>query len=425
LFAGPVVEVGPVQKSSDLQRRGRKLTSLAVGSARPANARVLWRNARDVRRSEPWADYVARASYDYRQLIERSVAWLCHSQDVVGSGGVGCYEFGGWTRGYPEVTGYIIPTVWAAHHHLGSADLRRRAIRMTDWELRVQKPEGGFESFYEGDGRPPVVFNTGQALRGLLTTFRETGSDAYLDAAVRAADWIVAGQEDDGSWARQNYLGMKRVYDTYVAAPLADLANETGRADYRRAAVANCDFALAQRHHDGWFDLCDNTPAHNDIPLTHTLCYTIDGLLDVGKLVEEERYVHAARASADALAGQLGRTGRLAARFDREWKSAADYVCVTGSAQLGVILMKLEHLTGDRAYGDRARRIADFLAYVQDLNAVSVDQAGGLPGSYPIWGRYAPLKYPSWATKYFLDLLLMLDHDRASAEETADVRPAD
>ena len=413
-----------MHKSSDLRRRARKLTSLAVGSARPANALVLWRNARDLRRSEPWANYVARASYDHRQLIERSVAWLCHSQDVVGSGGVGCYEFGGWTRGYPEVTGYIIPTAWAAHHHLGNADLRRRAIRMTRWELGVQKPEGGFESFYEGDGRPPVVFNTGQALRGLLTTFRETGSDAYLDAAVRAADWIVAGQEDDGSWAKQNYLGMKRVYDTYVAAPLAELANDTGRSDYRRAALANCDFALARRHPNGWFDLCDNTPAHNDTPLTHTLCYTIDGLLDVGKLVDEERYVRAAQASADALAGQLGRAGRLAARFDRDWKPAADYVCVTGAAQLGVILIKLEHLTGDRAYGDRARRIVDFLAYVQDLNTVSVDQAGGLPGSYPIWGRYAPLKYPSWATKYFLDLLLMLDHDGASAKERADVRPA-
>jgi hypothetical protein len=28
-------------------------------------------------------------------------------------------------------------------------------------------------------------------------------------------------------------------------------------------------------------------------------------------------------------------------------------------------------------------------------------------GSFPIWGRYAPLSYPNWAAKFFVDALLL------------------
>jgi hypothetical protein len=49
-----------------------------------------------------------------------------------------------------------------------------------------------------------------------------------------------------------------------------------------------------------------------------------------------------------------------------------------------------------------------FLVAVQGLSDAGRDRRGALPGSYPIWGFYAPLKLPSWATKYFLDLMLLI-----------------
>ena len=73
------------------------------------------------------------------------------------------------------------------------------------------------------------------------------------------------------------------------------------------------------------------------------------------------------------------------------------------------MLLKLHASTGDSRYLDAARRLTDFLVYVQRLNAVGTDRSGALPGSYPIWGTYAPFKYPCWATKYLVDLLLMLE----------------
>ena len=389
------------------RRRTRKLLSTALGTVVPANALVLFRNVRDGSRESPWAGYLAATGIGHRDLIERSLEWLCHSQDRVGSGGVGCYEFGGWTAGYPEVTGYVIPTVWDCSQLLRREDLAERAVRMADWELRVQKPGGGFESFYEGDGQPPVVFNTGQVLRDLLRTYRETGRTAYLEAARRSADWITSNQERDGSWGVTNYGGLTRVYDTYVAAPLADLGIETGTDDYIRCAERNYEFALGHQHSNGWFDLCDNTAGGNDAPVTHTLCYTIDGLLEGAALLGRPDLAAAAGKAADRLASLVDPSGRLPARFDSSWAPTTSYVCVTGSAQLGVILMKLYSDTGERRYRDVSARLIDFLAYVQQLNGVGRARTGGLPGSYPIWGRYVPLKYPSWPTKYFLDLLVL------------------
>ena len=32
---------------------------------------------------------------------------------------------------------------------------------------------------------------------------------------------------------------------------------------------------------------------------------------------------------------------------------------------------------------------------------------GAISGSYPIWGEYQRLAFPNWATKFFVDALLL------------------
>ena len=57
---------------------------------------------------------------------------------------------------------------------------------------------------------------------------------------------------------------------------------------------------------------------------------------------------------------------------------------------------------------------ADALRYVQscqDLDAPEPGLRGGIKGSQPIWGRYAPLSYPNWAAKFFVDALLLLSQE--------------
>jgi len=396
---------------SNVEILARHLPQLLRKSAsllQPPNAAVMGRNALSLTLGQPWLDYVDRQGLELDGLADAALGWLCHAQDAVGTGGVGCFEFYDWTTGYPEVTGYIIPTFWDAHRAFGRDDLADRALRMADWELRIQQPSGAWEGGYEGDGQPPVVFNTGQVIRGLLRTHAETGEQRHLDAAVRAGEWIVANQEPDGSWAKANFKGMRRVYDSYVAAPLASLGSATGDARFTDAAIRSCEFVLGHQHENGWFELCDNSPYFNDAPITHTICYTADGLIETGELVRDERFVDAGRRAADALMHRAEIWPRLYGRLDADWKPTVRFVCLTGAAQLGIILMRLHARSGDPRYLNASLKLVDFLAYVQRLNGVGRDRRGAIAGSYPIWGLYCPLKYPSWATKYFIDLLLLV-----------------
>ena len=390
-----------------LRRNFRKLVVKLVGLLWPPNLLVVVRNARDVSRRD--ANRTAReVSTEWLQLsADRGLRWLCHSQDVVGSGGVGSYDFSGWSRGYPEVTGYIIPTMWDYGRLLQRDDLCARAVRMADWLLEIQQPQGGWEGGAQGDGLPPLVFNTGQVIRGLMRTHDETGDDRYLAASTRAADWIVSVQDPDGSWTTQNHRGLKRVYDTYVAAPLTRVAAAVGSDVYRESARRGCEFALEHQRANGWFELCDNSAEFVDTPVTHTICYTADGLLETGDVLSDDRFVAAGARAVSALADRVDASGYLPGRFDDEWRPTVRWVCLTGSAQLGIALMRL-----DRPAADVAERLARFLGHVQQLNAVGRSRSGAIAGSYPIWGPYAPLRFPCWATKYYLDLLFLLLQSR-------------
>lgn len=397
-----------------------KLALKSAGALWPPNLIVVARNARDRRRVEPWSDFVARTSDSeatVREALESALRWILTSQDRIGTGGIGSYEFYGWTPGFPEVTGYIIPTMWDCRHALGREELAHSAVRMANWELAIQKEEGGWEGAVEGAKQPPIVFNTGQVVRGLLRTHQETGERRYLDASVHACDWIVNNQEEDGSWTLANFLQMKRVYDSYVAAPLARLGALTGNDAYTHAAIRNCEFVLRHQLENGWFDLCDNTPYFNDAPTPHTICYTIDGLLETGEVVGRDDFLAAGIKAADAFMRCIGSSGVLRGRFDDQWRGQVSWSCMTGCAQLGIIMMKLHARSGEERYREAARRLADFVIYVQRLNGVGSNRRGALPGSYPIWGPYAPLKYPCWATKFLIDLLLLRQQDE---DENAD-----
>jgi hypothetical protein len=392
----------------------------------PPNAAVVARNAVDVvglkRGRKPSAQVALDAA------VDDALSWLSRSQDAVGDGGVGSFEFYGWTTGYPEVTGYVIPTFWDYHHLLTRRELADRAVRMADWEIRIQQPGGGWEGGTLGSGLPPLVFNTGQVLRGLIRTHIETGEPRYLESAVRGADWIVASQDPDGSWTRANHEGMKRTYDSYVSAPLARLGQLIGQDAYVEAARRNCEFVLSQQRHNGWYANCDNSRYFNDAPSTHVLCYTADGLLETGRLLAEHAFVAGGASTVAALSERVERSGFLPGRFDRDWNAKVTWDCLTGSAQLGILLMRLSEDREHAEYEATAHRLVDFLAHVQRLNSIGENRRGGLAGSYPIWGLYAPFKYPCWATKYFLDLCCLIEtraQSRSTCERGSPDGPAD
>jgi hypothetical protein len=91
---------------------------------------------------------------------------------------------------------------------------------------------------------------------------------------------------------------------------------------------------------------------------------------------------------------------------------------------LGVIMMRLYADGENSTYLSVAQRLLSFLQHVQQLNAVGRNRAGAIAGSYPIWGPYAPLRFPCWATKYYLDLALMLSEQTTEARSSPIPSPA-
>lgn len=332
---------------------------------------------------------------------------LCRCQDHGADAGMGSFHLvKGYGASYPETTGYIIPTFIAAADALARPELKDRAVRAADWLLSIQRPDGGWQGGRVGEERPSIVFNTAQVIRGMMAVYALTGKATYLDAAAKAGDWIVSVQEEDGSWARHNFLGVRRVYDSYVDAPLLHLGSLTGVEGYRRAAVLNLEWVLTCQQPNGWFSNADNTIKHNDRPITHTLAYTLDGLLESHARTGDGRYLEAARNGADALLTRAEEDHRLAGRYDGHWRGSESSI-TTGCAQMAIVWSRLAVITGEQRYTHGATAMVQWLMAVQHLSELGPAGAlGGVTGSFPIWGRYEKFAFPNWAQKYYADALL-------------------
>lgn len=349
-------------------------------------------------------------------LVE-AMGWLCRAQDAAGGGGVArSYTLRfmrrhgrrGWLAAYPETTGYIIPTFFDYAALTGKEEFRRRALKMAEWEIDVQMESGAVQGGVIGFPPTPAVFNTGQVLQGWARAFLETEDERFCKASMRAADFLVECQDEDGAWRRGGSQYARRgvhVYDARTAWGLLEASVITQDLRHREAALRNLDFVLDRQHPNGWFpDCCLDDDRR---PLLHTIAYTMEGLLEAGVLAGESRYVEAARRPAETLLARQRPDGGLAGRFDGDWQPAATWSCLTGDAQTAIVWLRLFELTGERRYLDAARRLNRFVARTQDLAAANPGARGGIKGSHPIWGGYAPYEYLNWAAKFFADALML------------------
>jgi hypothetical protein len=370
---------------------------------RPADATVLARACR-------WAIPGLRsASYSPRASLDAAYSWLCAAHDAPGDGGVaGCYNLlKGWSTSYPETTGYIIPTFlrYAETRHV--PDAVRRAIRMADWEVEVQLPDGAVRSGMLGTEVGPAVFNTGQVLFGWVSAHAATHHDRYVRAVMDAADWLVKIQDEDGAWRK--HLSMLttspvQTYNTRTAWGLATAGSHFNERRWTSAASRNCDWALSQQAANGWF--ANNAFSNDEEPLLHTIGYVLEGLLGVGEQLRREQYVRAAIDGAAPLVDLYNHTGGLKGRYNSQWQSATSWRCLTGEAQLALVLLRLAAVTGERHYAETGRSILKGVALVQDCSSPYRETRGAIGGSEPIWGGYVPFGYPNWAAKFFMDALL-------------------
>lgn len=286
-----------------------------------------------------------------------ALAWL-HSAELA-TGGIRVHS--GHPCAYPEVTGYLVPTLL----QFGAREL---ALRQVHWLISVQQADG---SFLGPDDGKSYIFDTGQVLRGLLAAIES--EPLATEAARRAADYLCNNAMDEG---RQ---GFGHRYDgsvpesvhLYLLPPLVQASEILGVPHYQKVAFHCLDYYSS---HKDALSLAD---------LTHFLAYQLEALIDLGRadlalpVLQELQNVQQKDGAVRGVGGQ-------------------PWVCSPGLAQLAICWYK----TGQWGPGDRA------MAWLERHQTPQ----GGFRGSYGRRASYFPDVELSWAAKFYLDAQLLRAH---------------
>ena len=348
-----------------------------------------------------------------------AVGWLLNARSATPDDGVSLGYFpcdnattNGWRASYPETTGYIITTLLAYSKRFDAPVVAAAAMRMAEWEMAVQMPSGAVQGgpVCAPARQTAAAFNTGMVLDGWCSAYSRSGDPRILSAARRAADFLV-NDLDERSYFKTNgafvSAGEIKTYTCLCAWAIYRFGELAGEDSYCKSAVRVIESALLQQQANGW--LAHNCLTHSDSPLTHTIGYTLQGVLEVGILARRPDFVQAVRRAADAIAPRIASSGYLAGRFYADWEPACFSACLTGSAQVAIVCYRLAEHTGEGEYRTHADKLLDYLKALQLLESEDASANGAIAGSFPLLGGYMRAGYPNWATKYFVDALLLQD----------------
>lgn len=367
---------------------------------------------------EGWSQW--RGGYatdaEHEPHLVAAIDWLVQAQDGTPDRGVSRafsltrhpnYGARGWQPSYPETTGYIIPTLYAASRRLGRPDLAVRAEQAAQWEIAVQLPSGAVLSGVMGAPEFPAAFNTGQVLLGWLTAWEETGRSDFAEAAFRAARYLAMTLGPDGRWRDGNPTHARSdatLYHARAAWALAEAGARLADVSFSTAAARALRAAAALQTANGWLpECCLNDP---DRPLLHTLAYAVRGLLEGGRVLGDPALIHAAQRAAAALAASVGPDGWMPGRYRADWSPAVRWSCLTGQAQMANNWMRLAHITGERRWLEPVPGVLRFLKHTQNRESAVPGVRGGIAGAWPLGGGYAAYEMLSWAAKFFADALM-------------------
>ncbi len=280
----------------------------------------------------------------------RALEWI-RAQEIQ-SGGIRAHS--GHADAYPEVTGYLVPTLL----QYGERELATRLVR---WLVCSQRGDGGFT---DPDRGMPHIFDTGQVLRALLAG--DGLVPGALDAARRAMQYLFTQMIEAGRGGfGARYSGsIPEGAHLYVLPPLLQATEVLQEPEYR-VAVERCrEYYLGRK---------DNLRLSS---LTHFLGYELEALIDLGH--------------AD-LAGPVLDMLREHQDFDGAVPGvpSASWVCAPGLAQLALCWYKI----GQWEPADKA------MAWLEKHQRPS----GGFFGSYGSGASYFPNVELPWAIKFYLD----------------------
>ena len=203
-----------------------------------------------------------------------------------------------------------------------------------------------------------------------------------------------------------------------MAWAILEVYKHTNDEKYKIASKIYILQVLSLAKKNTWFHEINFATEHQ--PLTHSIAYTLRGLIEcsfmLGEDIKQDIVNKVTKAAENImLAYELNKKNSylmpyfLPASFNENWDSNDNYSCLTGNAQLAIIWLKVYSLNNDARLLNSALKIIDQLKMKQNLNSKNSGIRGGIPGSYPIWGKYMRYSYTNWSTNFFADAIMLQD----------------
>lgn len=301
---------------------------------------------------------------DYIDIYRKAISWI--QKNTINNESIICHTRK--PKGYPEVTGYFIPTLirWG---------YRSLAVSYAKWLCRIQREDG---AWLDTDGKEPYVFDTAQILKGLIAV-REIYP--HVDGCIKkGCDWILNNMHESGrlSTPSTKAWGSKKMCSElihlYCLSPLVQASTLFKAPHYKEAA-----HRILEYYKTYYYDEIMNFNL-----LSHFYAYVMEALLDMGE-------TDMALTAMEKIAALQKENGAVPAYRDVDW------ICTPGLFQFSLVWFRL----GDIERGNKAFRYACKLQ----------NPSGGWYGSYlsednaEEQNNYIPNSEVSWAVKYFLDAL--------------------
>lgn len=284
---------------------------------------------------------------------------------------------------------------------------------MAWWLVGLQDQSGAFPGgVFRGGARKPSIFNTAQIIFGLVAFYQYSHNAIFLESALKAAKWLAKVQEPDGRWLSYAYHhNFFPSYYTRVAWPMLMVWQLTGEKEIYEKALKTLTIISGRYNDDNGtiaaWGFQPGKPAY-----THTIAYTIEGLLESALLIKEKGGIlwRMGERAALELFKKYEVRGGLAGAYDEKWSGDFGFTCLTGNCQIAFCWLRMYSISRDIRLLNAAVKVVHEVSKRQ-FRRQGHPNDGGIPGSWPVWGPYLTFRYPNWAVKFYMDLLMAADEE--------------
>lgn len=340
--------------------------------------------------------------------IKYALEWVLKSIKVNGGKGSSAFFhlWEGWSDAYPETSGYLIETLLEYHTVFPDLRLDNLALGIGEWLISIQNPDGSFPAGLGGKGEA-VIFDTAQIIFGLNRLYKYTIQEKYKTALLNASKQVVSKMRSSQGWSSQAFVeGFVPLYYTRVIWALLEVAGEYDELiEYRPYIHRELDSFIDMINEDFSVENWGFKPL--EPAYIHTIAYIWRGFLESALITSYKELLMKCYGAGGQLMQLYNDNNGFAGSYDQNWEEDNSYRCLVGEFQLSIFFYRLYQISKDIHFREVSYKIF-YKAERKQWRFPLKGLRGGIPGSFPIYGKYQKFKLINWGAKFYLDAAYLL-----------------